>query len=89
MTKLFYLALILPTALCWVDQKSHGFDRKLQTRLNGQTNPCWQDLYDDDCSMDMVYQASFVASHWLKGLPCAAGLEVRIIMVKEEINFAL
>ena len=24
-------------------------------------DPCWQDLYDDDCHMSSVYQASFVA----------------------------
>lgn len=39
-------------------------------------NPCWQDLYDDDCSMTSVYAASFVASKWIKGMPCAAGIEV-------------
>jgi hypothetical protein len=39
-------------------------------------NPCWQDLYDDDCMMSNVYAASFVASKWIKSLPCGAGLEV-------------
>jgi hypothetical protein len=42
----------------------------------GVNNPCWQDLYDDDCSMDVVYGASFVASEWIKKMPCAAGVEV-------------
>lgn len=40
-------------------------------------NPCWQDMYDDDCSMDKTYAASFVASEWLKKMPCAKGIEVR------------
>mmetsp|Transcript_28201 Transcript_28201/g.46710 ORF Transcript_28201/g.46710 Transcript_28201/m.46710 type:complete len:132 (+) Transcript_28201:183-578(+) len=38
-------------------------------------NPCWQDLYDDDCSMESVYAANFVAAKWIKGMPCAAGIE--------------
>jgi hypothetical protein len=42
-----------------------------------EENPCWQDLYDDDCMMSNVYAASFVASKWIKSLPCGAGLEVR------------
>lgn len=40
-------------------------------------NPCWQDLYDDDCSMESIYAASFVASKWIKSMPCGAGIEVR------------
>jgi hypothetical protein len=40
-------------------------------------NPCWQDLYDDDCSMTSVFSASFVASTWIKSMPCGAGIEVR------------
>ena len=42
------------------------------------TNPCWQDLYDDDCSMSTIYASSFVAKDWIKSLPCANGLEVSI-----------
>lgn len=38
-------------------------------------NPCWQDLYDDDCSMTSVFSASFVASKWIKSMPCGAGIE--------------
>ena len=29
-------------------------------------NPCWQDIYDDDCSMSNIYAANFVASKWIK-----------------------
>lgn len=39
-------------------------------------NPCWQDIYDEDCSMDNAYAASFVASEWLKKMPCGEGIEV-------------
>ena len=39
-------------------------------------NPCWEDLYDDDCAMSNVAAASFVASEWIKSLPCAEGIEV-------------
>jgi len=37
------------------------------------SNPCWQDIYDDDCSMSTIYSASFVAMDWIKDLPCAKG----------------
>eukprot|EP00566_Odontella_aurita_P029091 CAMPEP_0113538832 /NCGR_PEP_ID=MMETSP0015_2-20120614/7584_1 /TAXON_ID=2838 /ORGANISM="Odontella" /LENGTH=150 /DNA_ID=CAMNT_0000438449 /DNA_START=153 /DNA_END=605 /DNA_ORIENTATION=- /assembly_acc=CAM_ASM_000160 len=38
-------------------------------------NPCWQDIYDDDCRMSTVYSASFVATEWIKSMPCASGIE--------------
>lgn len=41
-----------------------------------QDNPCWQDLYDDDCDTS-VYAANFVAAKWIKSMPCASGVEVR------------
>jgi hypothetical protein len=39
-------------------------------------NPCWQDMYDEDCAMETIFQAQYVASDWIKNLPCAKGLEV-------------
>jgi hypothetical protein len=42
----------------------------------GDGNPCWQDIYDDDCSMESIYSASFVAAKWIKSMPCGAGIEV-------------
>jgi hypothetical protein len=39
-------------------------------------DPCWEDIYDDDCVMSSVAAASFVAGEWIKRMPCAAGLEV-------------
>ena len=50
------------------------------------TNPCWQDLYDDDCSMSTIYASSFVAKDWIKSLPCANGLEVSIWILDEDTN---
>jgi len=42
-------------------------------------DPCWQDLYDDDCAMERVNHAYFVAGKWIKSMPCANGLdEVRV-----------
>jgi hypothetical protein len=41
-------------------------------------NPCWQDIYDDDCSMSNIYSANFIAGNWIKSMPCGAGIEVRI-----------
>ena len=42
-------------------------------------DPCWQNIYDDDCSMSSIYAASFVAGDWIKSMPCGQGLEVRIL----------
>jgi hypothetical protein len=42
------------------------------------TNPCWQDIYDDDCAMSTMYSASFIAKNWIKAMPCAEGIEVCI-----------
>jgi len=38
-------------------------------------SPCWQDIYDDDCSMSNIYAANFIASKWIKSMPCGAGIE--------------
>jgi hypothetical protein len=53
-------------------------------------NPCWQDVYDDDCSMNNIAAAGFVASKWIKGMPCAAGIEVSnniIIKCQGQLQF--
>ena len=84
-----YLSLILlPVTHGWLEKKnvlpSHrrsivspglvlfaGADAKTETE-----NPCWQDIYDEDCGMDSVYAASFIAKEWIKSMPCAEGVEV-------------
>ncbi|CAJ1969264.1 unnamed protein product [Cylindrotheca closterium] len=78
MIKLILLTSLLSVTHGWIAQKSSI--RKTQSFLRNHLsddnfNPCWQDLYDDDCSMDAVYQSSFVASEWLKSMPCAAGID--------------
>ncbi|KAG7364513.1 hypothetical protein IV203_037715 [Nitzschia inconspicua] len=40
-----------------------------------EPNPCWQDMYDEDCAMETIFAARYVASDWIKNLPCAKGLE--------------
>jgi hypothetical protein len=40
------------------------------------TDPCWQTMLDDDCSMGNIYAANFVASKWIKSMPCGEGIEV-------------
>lgn len=78
------LALQLSVTHGWTTQRVVVSESKCWgTRLGGavdgtqeQENPCWQDFYDDDCSMTNAYSASFVASKWIKGMPCAAGVEV-------------
>lgn len=40
------------------------------------SNPCWEDMYDDDCVMSNAASASFVAADWIKRMPCGEGIEV-------------
>uniref|UniRef100_A0A7R9WEU5 Uncharacterized protein n=1 Tax=Pseudictyota dubia TaxID=2749911 RepID=A0A7R9WEU5_9STRA len=85
--KLFLLTCVaLPTCFGWVvSRDSYSNSGLISTRTFLQSedesiavdkeNPCWQDIYDDDCSMSTVYSASFVATEWIKSMPCAAGIE--------------
>jgi len=41
-----------------------------------EDDPCWQNIYDDDCAMSTANLAFFKASVWVKGMPCAKGIEV-------------
>jgi len=41
-----------------------------------EDDPCWQNIYDDDCAMSNANLAFFKASVWVKGMPCAQGIEV-------------
>ena len=43
-------------------------------------NPCWEDIYDDDCVMSNAASASFKAADWIKKMPCWEGHEVRAAM---------
>ena len=83
------LALLLPIAAAWTDRwtilrHSPTPPQSSRTALfQGENemakvdeNPCWQDFYDEDCTMDSTFGAGFVASEWLKKMPCASGLEV-------------
>jgi hypothetical protein len=47
--------------------------------LESGDNPCWQNMLDDDCSMGTIYAANFVASKWIKSMPCGEGIEVHEI----------
>lgn len=65
----------------WTVQQRLGSSSAVLKMTRTETeNPCWQDLYDDDCSMASIAGASFVASKWIKSMPCGAGIEVRIIV---------
>jgi hypothetical protein len=80
MTKVFALLLSLClTAQAWIAPQQGSL---ISTRLYNteQENPCWQDIFDEDCSLDNAYAASFVASKWLKSMPCADGIAVRTIL---------
>lgn len=41
-----------------------------------EDDACWQNIYDDDCAMSTANLAFFKASTWVKGMPCAEGIEV-------------
>lgn len=91
MTKIGSFLLLASCAHGWIEHKSFLTSRRQILRpvtflsadsdsdaATDTENPCWQDLYDDDCGMDSVYGASFVAKEWIKKLPCAKGVEVSL-----------
>jgi hypothetical protein len=78
--------LLLSTCSAWIPQKGGIALQKIRTALysespessagtSSQSNPCWQDIYDADCTMDSIFSARFVASEWIKELPCGSGME--------------
>ena len=81
MTKFFTLILTLPlVSQAWfAPQTMNNRGSSSTTRLDvaEHENPCWQNIHDEDCSMDNAYAASFVASEWIKSMPCADGIAVR------------
>ena len=73
------LCTLLGVSHAWISQQSK--DRALGTRLYTSesakfNNPCWEDLYDDDCAMSNAVAANFVAADWIKSMPCGQGIEV-------------
>jgi hypothetical protein len=83
-----FLFVVVPSTFGWMEPQQHRLgnivsQQQQQQRpfqlptLASSPNPCWQDLYDDDCAMEDLFQARYVASEWIKKLPCAAGVEVR------------
>ena len=80
--------LILLLLLCLTVASSWTTTRRSRLRANplfvsssteeqetNEGNPCWQDIYDDDCSMSNIFAAHFVASEWIKTMPCAMGID--------------
>jgi hypothetical protein len=49
--------------------------------MRDENHPCWQDIYDDDCSMESIYAANFIASKWIKSMPCGEKIAVSIVTV--------
>jgi hypothetical protein len=45
---------------------------------NSRLDPCWGTMLDDDCSMGNIYAANFVASKWIKSMPCGEGIQVSV-----------
>lgn len=88
MWNLVLLLSLVPTPHAWIPTRSNTRRIALSTKImalpmddlaktGDEQNPCWEDLYDDDCVMSNAAAANFVASKWIKGLPCGQGLEVR------------
>ncbi|EEC43241.1 predicted protein [Phaeodactylum tricornutum CCAP 1055/1] len=86
MWNLVLLLSLVPTPHAWVPTRSNTRRIALSTKImalpmddlaktGDEQNPCWEDLYDDDCVMSNAAAANFVASKWIKGLPCGQGLE--------------
>ena len=80
------LLLLSPFVHGWTSSRHQSwrgvsFTRTTTTKLSlsstqrAEDDPCWQDLYDDDCSMSSAYSANFVAGKWVKSMPCANALD--------------
>lgn len=77
-------ALLVVTSSAWIPPqrgvvlrkyKTSLFSESPDTKTSSESNPCWQDIFDADCTMDSIFSARFVASEWIKELPCGSGLE--------------
>lgn len=75
-TRSFRPAILTPSFMSSEQQVPLGMDLLGSSEL--VDNPCWQDIYDDDCSMSNIYSANFIAGKWIKSMPCGAGIEVSI-----------
>lgn len=89
-TKAIYLLLALVPVYGWLPtSRRYGHQRRTlvtrwvdtkdkTTQDAGQdANPCWEELYDDDCVMENAAAASFIAAKWIKSMPCGEGVQVR------------
>ena len=63
-------------ALRQVTTVLHSESPEFNTEKDTQSLPCWQDIYEQDCTMETIFSAGFVPSEWIKQLPCGAGMEV-------------
>mmetsp|Transcript_33509 Transcript_33509/g.77244 ORF Transcript_33509/g.77244 Transcript_33509/m.77244 type:complete len:101 (+) Transcript_33509:1824-2126(+) len=95
MKLLVTFALLLPVANGWVYVSHQRQNTCMRAAMPGEMdssfssemdpeNPCWQDIYDDDCSLTSAYSASFIASKWIKSMPCAKGIDVRSFPQQKE-----
>jgi len=62
-------------ALRQVTTVLHSESPEFNTEKDTQSLPCWQDIYEQDCTMETIFSAGFVPSEWIKQLPCGAGME--------------
>ena len=62
-----------PRMIPFAGGKNNNVHTEQETTVSD--NPCWQDFYDDDCSMTNIAAAHFVAAEWIKSMPCGAGIE--------------
>ena len=94
-TTLLLLVSFLVAAQGWIARSTSQCQRQFAgTTLQvgssaADPNPCWQDMYDEDCAMETIFAAQYVAADWIKKLPCAKGLEVslrrrRVILTERE-----
>lgn len=58
---------------------------QVSPELDTYDDPCWQNMLDDDCSMGNIYAANFVASKWIKSMPCGEGIEASLAKTEYQI----
>lgn len=69
-----------PTAPAWIARHRPSTTAlRMSDQEEGSDSPCWQDLYADDCTMENIAAAGFIASKWIQSMPCGAGIEVSLV----------
>jgi hypothetical protein len=71
------LASLVDLSLAWSTASTKSFHPQSQLRSSFVTEDdiSWQDIWNYDTAMSTIYSTAFIASDWIKSLPCAVGVD--------------